>query len=70
MNEKFVDPIVAEVRRNREEWFAEFDYDVDKLREHLDTLRSKWGNAGVRYETETERQARFEWNRLQLSRNT
>jgi len=59
MNEKFHDPIVAEVRKNREEWFAEFDYDPVKLREHLDAQRPKWEAAGLRFETEERRQARL-----------
>ena len=63
MNEKFYDPIVAEVRKNREEWFAEFDCDPIKLREYLDVQRPKWEAAGFHYETEEKRQARFAWNR-------
>ena len=58
-----IDPIVAEVRRNREELFAEFDCDPVKLREYLDSQRPIWEAAGVRYESEERRQARIEWNR-------
>jgi len=57
-----IDPIVAEVRRNREELFAEFDYDPVKLHEYLDSQRPLWEAAGFHYESEEERQARFEWN--------
>ena len=58
-----IDPIVAEVRRNREELFAEFDCDTLKLREYLDSQRPIWEAAGVRYELEEKRQARLAWNR-------
>ena len=63
MNEVFIDPIVAEVRKNREEWFAEFDYDVSKLHAYLESKRPEWEAAGAHYVTEEERQARLEWNR-------
>ena len=65
MSENFYDPIVAEVRKNREEWFAEFDYDADKLMAYIESKRPEREAAGIRYETESERQARFEWNRQQ-----
>ena len=65
MSEKFYDPIVAEVRKNREEWFAEFDCDPVKFHEYLEAQRPKWEAAGFRYETEEKRQARIAWNRQQ-----
>ena len=63
MNENVYDPIVAEVRKNREEWYAEFDCDAGKLREHLISQRPAMVAAGVRYVTEEERQARLAWRR-------
>ena len=65
MNENVYDPIVAEVRKNREEWYAEFDYDAGKLREYIISQRPEMEAAGVRYETEAEREARFAWNKQQ-----
>ena len=63
MSEAFFDPIVAEVRKNREEMFAEFDYDIGKLISHLEAKRPEMEAAGFRFVTEEERQARLEWNR-------
>ena len=60
---KFYDPIVAEVRKNREELLAEFDGDIAKLDKHIATKRAMRKAAGVRYETEAERQTRLSWNR-------
>ena len=54
-----IDPIVADVRNNREELFAEFDNDYAKLREHLDSQRLIWEASGVCYVSEDERQARL-----------
>jgi len=65
MNDRFYDPIVAEVRKNREELLAEFDGDIDKLHEHLAAQRPKWEAAGFRYETENETQARLARRRRQ-----
>jgi hypothetical protein len=65
MNGKFYDPIVAEVRKNREEMLAEFGGDTKKLSAHLETKRSEMESIGLRFETEAERQARFTWNRQQ-----
>jgi hypothetical protein len=62
MNDKFYDPIVAEVRKNREELLAEFDGDTKKLTAYLIAKRPKRKAAGVRYETEAERQVRFAWS--------
>ena len=56
---KNLDPIVAEVRKNREKLLAEFDGDINKLRTHLAEQRPKWENLGFHYETVAERQARF-----------
>jgi hypothetical protein len=65
MNEKFYDPIVAEVRKNREELLAEFGGDTKKLTEYLAAKRPAREAAGVRYETADERQARLAWSRQQ-----
>jgi len=62
MYEKFFDPIVAEVRRNREELLAEFDGDTKKLADYLASKRPAREAAGMRYETPEERQARFLWS--------
>ena len=61
----YEDEIIAEVRKNREELLAEFDGDGRKLTEYLISQRPIMEAAGVRYETDEERQARFEWNRQQ-----
>ena len=63
MNDGFCDPIVAEVRRNREELLAEFGGDTKKLSAYLKSKRPEMEAAGLRFETEEERQARFAWNR-------
>ena len=65
MAEQFYDPIVAEVRKNREEIFASFDYDMEKYHQYLDSKRPEWEAAGFRFETEEKRQARLAWNRQQ-----
>lgn len=54
-----VDPIVTEVRKNREKLLEKFDGDINKLRTHLDEQRPKWEDLGFRYETVAERQSRF-----------
>jgi hypothetical protein len=63
MNDGFYDPIVAEVRKNREELLAEFDGNMKKFREDLAKQRPKWEAMGFRYETEEERQARMAWSK-------
>ena len=63
MNEKFYDPIVAEVRKNREELLAEFGGDTQKLTAYLESKRPEREAAGFRYVTEDERQARLALNR-------
>jgi hypothetical protein len=65
MNSTFHDPIVAEVRKNREDLLAEFDGDIDKLRQNLDELRTGWKAAGFHYVTEEERHARLAWRKQQ-----
>ena len=60
-----IDPIVAEVRKNREEWFAEFDYDAIKFQDYIREQQAKNKAAGVRYMSEEERQARLAWKRQQ-----
>jgi hypothetical protein len=65
MDNVFFDPIVAEVRRNREELLADFGGDIKKLDEHIESKRAMRKAAGVRYETAEERQARVTWNRQQ-----
>ena len=62
---KYEDSIITEVRRNREEILAEFDGDGRKLTEYIISQRPAMEAAGVRYETDGERQARFAWNRQQ-----
>jgi hypothetical protein len=59
------DPIVAEVRRNREALLAEFDGDIKKLDAHLEAKQSQREAAGFRYVTEEERQARLAWRKKQ-----
>lgn len=56
-----VDPIVAEVRKNREEWFAEFDYDATKLHEYMEKQRPILEASGYHFETDKEREARTAW---------
>ena len=63
MNEKYFDPIVAEVRKNREDMLAEFDGDTTKLIAYLETKRPFREAAGCRYITAEERQVRLAWNR-------
>ena len=65
MNDNFYDPIIAEVRKNREAILAEFDGDMGKLQKSLAAERPKWEAMGFRYETEEERQARLAWRRQQ-----
>ena len=65
MSERFYDPIVAEVRKNREEMLAEFGGDTKKLTAYLETKRPEMEAAGLRFETEAERQARFAWSQQQ-----
>ena len=65
MNEQFCDPIVAEVRKNREDLLAEFGGDTKKLTAYLKTKRPEMEAAGLRFETEAERQARFAWSQQQ-----
>ena len=73
------DPVVTEVRKNREtiyeeyggdmrkyeEHLQELDYDVKKYLNYLESKRAEWEAAGIRYETKEEREARFAWNRQQ-----
>ena len=63
MDNVFYDPIVAEVRKNREELLADFGGDMKKLDEYIEAKRVIRKAAGVRYETEAEREVRFAWNR-------
>jgi len=63
MNNKYYDPIVAEVRKNREDMLAEFEGDTEKLVAYLETKRPIREAAGCRYITAEERQARLVWNR-------
>jgi hypothetical protein len=59
------DPIVAEVRRNREAILAEFGGDTKKLTAYLESKRPEMEAAGFRFVTEEERQARLAWKREQ-----
>jgi len=63
MSDVFYDPIVAEVRKNREEMLTKFDGDTRKLTTYLESKRPEMEAAGFRFVTEEERQARIEWNR-------
>ncbi|MCL1808094.1 MAG: hypothetical protein FWG31_10400 [Oscillospiraceae bacterium] len=63
MNEKYYDPIVAEVRRNREAMLAEFGGDTKKLTAYFESKRPEMEAAGFHFVTEEERQARIAWNR-------
>ena len=59
MNNDFFDPIVAEVRQNREELLQSFGGDIQKLDTHMKTQRAKWKAAGFDYESEADRQTRI-----------
>ena len=59
------DPIVAEVRKNREELFAECNYDVATLHKRIGAKRAAREAAGFRYETKEEREVRIERNKQQ-----
>ena len=63
MNEKYYDPIVAEVRKNREDMLAEFGGDTKKLIAYLEDKRPEMEAAGFHFVTAEERQARLEWNK-------
>jgi hypothetical protein len=65
MNIQFHDPIVAEVRKTREDLLAEFDGDMNKLHQYLAKQQPVWEAAGFRYVTEEERQTRLAWRRKQ-----
>ena len=65
MNNEFYDPIVAEVRKNREEMLAEFGGDTKKLTEYLESKRPEMEAAGLRFETAEGRQARLAWKKKQ-----
>ena len=62
MNEKCYDPIVAEVRKNREDMLAEFGGDTKKLIAYLEDKRPEMEAAGFHFVTAEERQARIAWN--------
>ena len=63
------DPIVAEVRRNREAMLAEFDGDTKKLTAYLESKRPEMEAAGFRFESEEKRQVRIAWSRQQRELN-
>ena len=65
MSKKFYDPIVAEVRRNREAMLAEFGGDTKKLTAYLESKRPELEAAGFNFVTEAERQARLAWKQQQ-----
>jgi hypothetical protein len=46
---RWEDPIVAEVRKAREEIFAEFSYDLHAYAAHLQALEREARKHGVRY---------------------
>jgi hypothetical protein len=43
------DPIVAEVRKTRQEIFARFNYDLEAYFEHLKAMEEEGRKRGVRY---------------------
>ena len=57
------DPIVAEVRRNREEMLAEFGGDIALMLDNFASKRAEMEAAGLRYITDEEHQARLAWKR-------
>jgi hypothetical protein len=63
MNKKHCDPIVAEVRKNREDMLAEFSGDTKKLTAYLKSKRPIREAFGCRYVTAEERQLRLAWNK-------
>jgi hypothetical protein len=63
--ELWEDPIVAEVRRNREELLAEFGGDVRKLNDSLVAERSAMEAAGWQYAKAGALEARKAWHRQQ-----
>lgn len=65
MNDVFYDPIVAEVRQNREKLLADFGGDMKKYQDNIAEQRSTWEAAGFHYETEEERQSRIAWREKQ-----
>jgi hypothetical protein len=65
MNDKLHDPIVAEVRKNREEILAEFGGDTKKLSIYLKSIQPEMEAAGFRFVTKEEQQERLTLNRQQ-----
>ena len=63
MNHKIYDPIVAEVRQNREAMLAEFGGDIEQLDAYLASKQSEREAVGAHYVTEEERLTRLAWNR-------
>jgi len=61
-NNDLHDPIIAEVRGNREELLQDFNGDIHKLDQHIKSQRSKWE---VKYESESEQQERIAWHKKQ-----
>ena len=58
-----VDYIVAEVRKNREDWFAEFNYDAERFHRHIQEQQAINIAAGAKYVTPEEMQTRIEASR-------
>jgi len=44
------DPIIAEIRRFREEYLARFDYDLDRMDQHLREMEKDWPGGRVSYD--------------------
>ena len=63
MSEKLFDPIVTEVRRNRENLLADFNGDIFLLDAHIEIKRNEREASGAHYVTEEERLIRLAWNR-------
>ncbi len=51
------DPIIAEVRRNRREYFASFGNDMDLIRQDLKRSAEKWPNKRVSFVDEGPKRA-------------
>ena len=48
-DKEWVDPIVAEVRKNREKLFSESHNDIEEYAEHLKCQEERLAEKGVRY---------------------
>jgi hypothetical protein len=51
LNDAWVDPIIEELRRIRDEQAARFDYDLDRIYEHVQQRQERNKAAGMEYVT-------------------